>query len=634
MNKEDLISYKKKIAELSEKEKRLRDLELRKYATGELQGPPVGYASVDKPWLKYFHHDIENSDIKEESMFQFVKRSNALNMNKTAIELRTSSNGFDKGFSITYKDFFNKVEKAASALKQMGVKPNEIVATILPNIPESRILIYALNMIGATVYPLNFMLPAKNVEQIINENNIKHAFVFDAFYSKYENVLNESNIKDIVYLDGKESLPVTLRMLLNVTGKKTKLPNSNKVMSYFDFLKHAKKEKIEPYYDSEHIAVIVGTSGTTGVPKGVCLTDKSLNAIAQQLGYSDAFKRDSVFLDALIQSIGYGLTAMHCATYIGLHTIVIPELITDRIGEVLAKVKPNSFSGGPVHAINIERSKEYKNGEIPVLDNFMCGGASLDKNLEKRMNNVEEGYYENGEKNPDIFIRQGLGATENGGSGTYAVEGSYKFGGVGVPLPLVTFGIFKFDTDEELGPNETGEICISGPTIMKEYLNNPEETSKVLKKHSDGTYWIHLADVGMYDEDGQIYHIDRVKNLFMRTGFNIHPNKIREYLNTIPMIKDNAVIGIEHPDEQMVPVAFIVLNEEYKNLSYDEIVTQLHNICYQNIDELYIPYDWYIVDQMPMNLSGKIDTITLKNMANISYFDNKDGQKNKYLSLK
>ena len=169
---------------------------------------------------------------------------------------------------------------------------------------------------------------------------------------------------------------------------------------------------------------------------------------------------------------------------------------------------------------------------------------------------------------------------------------------------------------------------------MKEYLNNPDETDKVLKKHSDGTYWIHLADVGMYDEDGQIYHVDRVKNLFMRTGFNIHPNKIREYLNTIPMIKDNAVIGIEHPDEQMVPVAFIVLNDEYKNLSYEEIVSQLYNICYQNIDELYIPYDWYIVDNIPMNLSGKIDTITLKNMANISYFDNKKGPKNKYLILK
>ena len=109
MNKEDLINYKKKIAELSDKEKRLRDLELRKYATGELQGPPVGYASVDKPWLKYFKHDIENSEIKDESMYQFVKRSNALNLNKPAIELRTSNNNFEKGFSITYKDFFDKV---------------------------------------------------------------------------------------------------------------------------------------------------------------------------------------------------------------------------------------------------------------------------------------------------------------------------------------------------------------------------------------------------------------------------------------------------------------------------------------------------------------------------------------------
>ncbi len=586
-----------------------------------MKGELTGYASIDKPWLKYYEQGVDKTTIPNKSIYQMVKESNQKRLDKIAIDFRSSSNDYKSGIKITYDKYFKRMEDIARSYSTLGLKPNDILITILPNIPESRMLIYGLNILGVTVYPVSPMVSASQLESIISDADIKNIAIFSGFYEKFASVINNKNLNSVLYITGMESVPQILQIL---NKHKNNIKNQNALLKEnvifwdeFSKLKKYYKDELVPYYDKDHVAVVVGTSGTTGVPKGVCLTDDNLNAIAIQHGLSGILSEEEVVLDALIQSIGYGISTMHYSTFYGLKNILIPELLTDKFPEVLCKIKPDHFTGGPVHCQYLVKSKEFLNNQIPKLRNLVSGGATLDKKIERKLNNVSDDFVENGE-DPRILVRQGFGATENGGCGAYAKAGAYKFGGVGIPLPLDTFAIFEPGTDNELKYNEEGEICISGPTVMKQYLNNPKETDNVLKLHKDGKIWLHLADLGRIDEDGQVYITDRIKNIFMRNGFNVHPSKITEYINSLPYVKESAVIGFEHPDQQTVPVAFISLIDEFSG-NKELIIDDIKKKCFDNLEEMSIPFDWVIVDDLPHNLGGKIDTNILRSVSNIDY---------------
>ena len=590
----------------------------------------TGYASIDKPWLKYYEKGVDKTPIPNMSIYEAIRESNKDRLSNIAIDFRSSSNNYEKGLEITYAKYFERMENIAKSYLNMGVKVDEILITILPNIPESRMLIYGLNILGVTVYPVSPMISAGQLDKIISDNDVKNVVVFSGFYEKFKSVLDTKNLNSLLYIEGMESFPKIVQTLNNLKNKdKVKQLRKDNILLWpeFDGLRKGVKGGLQPYYDKDHVAVIVGTSGTTGIPKGVCLTDNNLNAIALQHGLSGILSEKEVLLDALIQSIGYGLSTMHYSTYYGLRNILIPELLLDKFPEVLCKTKPDHFTGGPVHINYLVQSPQFKNGELPKVRNLVSGGATLSKELERTVNKVDEGYVEK-EGDSKIIVRQGFGATENGGCGAYARPGAYKFGGLGIPLPFDTIAIFKPGTDEELKYHEEGEICISGPTIMKEYLNNPKETNKVLKTHKDGKVWLHLADLGYMDEDGHVYMTDRIKNIFMRTGFNVHPSKITEYLETIPYVKEAVVIGFDHPTEQKVPVAFIVLRDEYIGKE-EEILQDIKNKCYSSLEETSIPYEYVFVDSLPRNLGGKVEESILVQASNINYMENQGKVKTK-----
>ena len=580
----------------------------------------TGYPSIDMPWLKYYEVGENKIVLPEQSIYQFAKARNEKNLKNIAIDMRVSSNNFRKGIKLTYGNFFEKIEQMAKASAVLGIKPDEIMPILLPNLPEARTFIYSNSYIGATSYPISPLLPEKNLESIIKENGIKNLVVFSGFYEKYEKVIKNCNLDSIIYVDGTESLPNSIRMLKSIKDKishTSKIPTGDNILSWneYMYLRKMLKAQINPYYSKDHIAAIIGTSGTTGTSKGVCLTDDNINAAA--IEYIDGHFFEGKFLDALLPSIGYGISMLHYQVSNGHYTYLIPELVTDKISTLVQSTKPDVFPGGPVHYINLLQSEEFKNGTLHRAKNFISGGASLSNEVEKNLNGVKKGYKEEG-INESIFVRQGFGLSENVATGSYSKRGTYKFGSIGIPLPYSCVSIFKPGTDEELKYNESGEICVTGPTVMKYYLNNPEETDNVIKIHKDGRKWIHTKDIGYMDEDGNIFHLERIKNIFMRTGFNVHPNKIAEFINTIPCVQNSYVIGFEHPTEQCVPVAFIVLNKNL-NISKYEALEQIKDICYKNLEETSVPYEYRFVNELPINVGGKIDALKLKEESNIDY---------------
>lgn len=581
-----------------------------------------GYPSVDRPWLKYYDRQFNENDIPDMSIYQLAYNSNISNMDSTAIDLRSSMNDYNKGIKISYKTFFKRIMMSAKSSKVLGIKKDEIVPFILPNVPEARILVYSSSVLGSITYPVSPLMPVNQLEEFISNNEIKNLFIFEPFYEKYSKALKRTNLANIIILDGSESLPSYIKTFKRAKEKLTRekkelLMSDSRTLPYFEYARYGKsiKENINPFYEKDHVTAIIGTSGTTGLPKGVCLTDRNINTAA--LAYKNGKVFEGSMLDALLPSIGYGISMLHYQTVDGKYVYLIPELLTDRFPEVLCKLKPDNFPGGPVHYLNLLSSEEFKKGEVPPHKNLISGGASLPNAVEKSLNGVCEGYKEEG-INEDIIVRQGYGLSENVALGSFSKRGSYTFGSIGIPMPYLTVGIFKPDTDEELGYGEEGELCITGPSVMKEYLNNEEETNKVIKIHKDGKRWIHTKDIAYMDNDGHIFHVDRIKNIFMRTGFNVHPAKISEFINTIDFVKNSIVIGFDHPKEVCVPVAFVELDEaKTKGMNDEEIEKLLLNECFSNLEETSVPYTFVFVDTLPINLGGKIDQIKIKKESDI-----------------
>lgn len=571
----------------------------------------TGYASIDKPWNKYYPNStITEEQIKNEinkSMYQMLDEKTKDIEDKTTIEYY--------GAEITNKELKKRILKCAKSFIVLGVKKGDIVPLILPNQPESRILIYALNYIGAIAYPIQPTIPSKELNNIIEQNNIKNLAIFRGFYRQYKNQI--SHIENIIYTTGKESLPKTIQYVDDISHIDPSI-----VIPYNEFILEHKslKQEIKPIYEENKTAAIIGTSGTTGTPKGVCLTNENLNAMALQHLLGDMnFERGDKLLNILIDSIGYGLGTMHYSGCCGIKSILIPELVTN-VAPLFLKYHPEHFTGGPIHAENLEKYlktetnkdkiEELKEILYKEVKNWVSGGAPLKKQTEDYLNNKQ------------ILVRQGLGCTENGGAATYSKQGTYKEKSVGIPLMLETMSIFEKDTDKELKYNQEGEICITGPTVMKEYLNNEEETNKVLKKHRDGKIWIHTGDKGYIDEDGNIFITGRYKLMTHRLGFNIHPETIKNKIleSNIDGMSECHVITLPHPEEQNVPVAFIEINN---GININKLKKELIKYTYENLSQYENPYDYvFVIGNLPRNLGGKVDEKKLLEEINIDFSKN------------
>ena len=579
------------------------------------------YPSNIKPWKKYYENFDENFVVPEETIFMMLEKNAKKMPNNIAINYMN--------FKLSFKKYIEKIVNEANSLKKLGVKKGEIVPVFLPNIPEARITIYALNIIGAIAYPINPLLPPKEFEKILQDNDVKNVFIFNLFYEKYLPAIKNSSVDNVIMTYGTDLIPKYVlkfkNLLDTLKGKNEKNLIPDSVISWDDFISSKGMEKIIPVYEKDVASVIIGTSGTTGTPKGVCLTNENLNSIAlEHLNGSLNFKPGDKMLDILMPSIGYGLSVMHYEGVCGLETVLIPTLHSD-IYPLLKKYKPEHFTGGPIHYETLV--SQHENDDLIYGKNYVSGGATLPKNIEKKLNKInDDGSY----NEENVFVRQGLGCTENGGASTYAKKGAYKPYGVGIPLLYETIGIFKPGTDEELGFNTDGEICISGPTVMKEYLNNESESNKVLKVHSDGKKWLHTADIGYMDEDGQIFIKDRIKNLFARRGFNVHPNSITDFISSLPIVEKAFVMGVSHPEEQMVPVAFVKLKE---NVSLKDAENIINESCYQFLEETSIPYEIVFVSDLPLNLGGKVNAKKLLELSEIDYFKNKDKSLKRVLNI-
>ncbi len=509
------------------------------------------------------------------------------------------------GAKTTYSRLIQNIDQAARALRTLGVRSGDRVTIALPNCPQALAVFYAVNCIGAIANVVHPLSAEKELEHYVNVSGSRTVVTLDQFYSKFANIRANTDMVHLIIASVKDEMPVPLMAgyMLTEGRKVPKIPKDAPVIYWKDFLRLAGKStrNVEVPKGPDDTAVILYSGGTTGTTKGVELTNLNFNANAAHIvGVNQMFRPGDRMLAALPIFHGFGLgVCIHSMLFNGGCSVLMPRFTADSYSKLMVRRKCNFLAGVPTLYEAMTRTDVLKDADLSFLKGVFSGGDSLSIELKKK---IDTFLYDHGSP---VQIREGYGATETVGACCLTPPYKHKTGSIGLPFPDTYFRIVDPETGAELPFGETGEIIIHGPTVMKGYVNDPEETAKTLKVHEDGYVWCHTGDLGYMDDDGFVFFRGRIKRMIISSGYNIYPAQMENIINGSRMVRMSCVIGVPDPYRMQKVKAYIVLNPGFE--PGEDTYLKLMAYCKKHIARYAMPYDIEFKDDLPRTRLGKID---------------------------
>ena len=330
----------------------------------------------------------------------------------------------------------------------------------------------------------------------------------------------------------------------------------------------------------------------------------TFNSIAQQSCFEKLFRRGQKLMNIMPPFIAYGYACgVHLPLVLGLTVIIIPNLDPEKLGALIWKYKPEHMFGVPAHYQQMASSLLLKNKDLSFIRNYAAGGDAITVGAEQSVNDFLAAH------GVEYGLAKGYGMTEVSSAATAASGLANKVGSVGIPLVNTLVSVFEPGTDTELPIGERGELCISGPAIMKGYYGKPAETAALLRHHSDGRVWAHTGDVGYMDEDGFVFLDSRIKRLIIRhDGFKVFPSMIENVISRHPAVHQCSVVGCTDKDhvQGRLPFVYVVLDPAADHKKR-QIVRELQQICKEELPEYVQPVGYKFLDELPLTPIGKVD---------------------------
>ena len=555
------------------------------------------YASQAKPWLKYYDQKFIDQTLPALSAFEYVCQRSKNHLNDPALEYY--------GRKFTYADLIVNVKKTAAALRGAGVKKGDIITVVSIMTPEIIALFYAADMMGATLNLVDPRYSVEGIREYIEEVDSHLLVCLNVVYERCRQAAKRTNVEKVIVLSPADSLPPVMAV-----GYKLTTPDKNKyasnVIRWKQFIKGGEGQSTaaEPY-DPDHACVVVHTGGTTGSPKGVMLTDDCFNGIALQFqAYPKLFHRGQKLMNVMPPFIAYGFACgIHLPLVLGFTVIIIPNLDPAKLGSLVLKHKPEHMFGVPTHYQQLAADPKLRDKDLSFIINYAAGGDSLSRGAEQTVNDFLAAH---GARYP---IAKGYGMTEVSSAATVAAGLDNKPGSVGIPMVNTVVAAFEPGTDQELPIGQRGELCISGPCLMKGYYNKPEETAILLRRHPDGRVWAHTGDMGYLDEDGFVFLDSRIKRMIIRhDGFKVFPSMIENVVSRHPAVHECSVVGCADKDhvQGRLPFVYIVLKAD-TTAKKKQVIRELERMCAEELPEYVQPVAYKFIPSMPMTPVGKVD---------------------------
>ena len=424
------------------------------------------------------------------------------------------------------------------------------------------------------------------------------------------------NPTEILIAKVVDELPAPLNALYPLTKAARavkKLPKAGYTL-WYDMVKAGKNTKLpaqKSRYDS--CGAILYSGGTTGTTKGIMLSNLNFNALALQTIAASGFSMEEIsnmkMLSVMPVFHGFGLgIGIHTPLVAGGTCILIPQFNVKVYAKTLMKQKPNLIPGVPTLFEALLRTEDLEGADLSFLKGIFSGGDSLSPELKKKVDAFLR------EHNCSEQIREGYGTTECVTASCLTPKDYARQGSIGVPFPDTYYKIVEPGTTNEVGPNIEGEICISGPTVMLGYMDNPYETANTLRRHYDGRIWLHTGDLGHMDQDGFVYFRQRIKRMIITSGYNVYPSQLENIIDANDKVLISCVIGVKDPYRVQRVKAYVV---PMPGVEPSEALKQeILDYCSGRIAKYAMPREIEFRKELPKTLVGKVAYRVLEEEAN------------------
>ena len=531
------------------------------------------------------------------TMFQMVERIAAQYPDEPAYEFY--------GRKTSYSAFVGRIERAARAFWTAGIRPGDVITVCMPNTPQALDCFYAINRIGAVANMVHPLSAQKEISYYLNLSGSKMMLTVDLFYEKAAAALADvDHPVTILVARMQEELPPHLAAvyLLKKGKDYLRFPRSPHLL-WSRFLRAGDGDVTlpEPAFDERRTAVILYSGGTSGVPKGICLSDLNFNACAMQVreAIGEEFRTGLKMLSCMPLFHGFGLGInLHAVLIHGACCILMPTFNNKTYADMIRRKKPSFIAGVPTIFDALLRNPRLEHTDLSFLMGMFCGGDSLPGDLKKRIDAFLKDH------NASIQVREGYGLTECVTASCLTPKHTSREGSIGLPFPDTVYAIVQPDTDNVVPLGEEGEIILRGPSVMLGYLNAPEETARTLRRLPDGNVWLYTGDLGHMDADGYVYFHQRLKRMIITNGYNIYPSHLENAIDECPEVAYSCVIGVKDPRRMQRIKAFVVPapgvepSEETRTAILERL--KLHVAAYA------LPREIEFRRELPKTLVGKV----------------------------
>ena len=344
----------------------------------------------------------------------------------------------------------------------------------------------------------------------------------------------------------------------------------------------------------DDVAAILYTGGTTGIPKGAMLTHRNLLYSAQNVAYHERLVPADIGLNFLPLNHVFAQCHIMHAYFSGCATLVLfPGFDMDRVAAAVTRHKVTRFYAVPTVFIRILNNPETKK-RLQSLNYVFSGGTSMPAEIVRRWTDTF-----------GIPIHEAYGMTESASIVTFNHLFRHKIGSIGMPAGVIELRCVD-SNDDALGPGEQGEIVIRGPNIMKGYFRQPEETAAAFRNG-----WFHSGDVGVFDEEGYLYIVDRIKDVVITGGENVYPKEVEDLLHRHRAVNECGVVGLPHPEFGEAVTAFVQLKPR---MQADEAA--LIAFCKERVARYKVPKSIRFLEELPKTPQGKILRRELRKLRN------------------
>jgi long-chain acyl-CoA synthetase len=547
-----------------------------------------------RPWLRFYGRVPPSLDYPAITLYQAVMASVDRVPDAVAYEFL--------GYRSTYRELGAAIERCAGALAALGLSQGDRITIAMPTSPQGVIAFYAAVRLGAVPSMIHPLSTAPEIEFYLKLSRSRMALTLDAFYGRFAEIRDRTPLKELILARIPDYLSPLKRLGFWLTrGRKIPpVPSQAPVYWWADLMSRPHPAPPVAEVDTDSLAAILYSGGTTGSPKGIMLSHRNFISEGMQVAAWGQLNQSDRVLAVLPIFHGFGLSALiNAALMGGAQAIMVPVFSPEVVARLIRTQRPTVIAGVPTLFDALSRDDSLHRADLSCLRAAFSGADTLPGPVKARFEELVR------RQGGTVRLLEGYGLTEAVTAIMATPLDSYREGSIGVPFPDILAKICRPGTEEELADGEEGEICVAGPPVMLGYLDDSAATAETLRMHRDGRTWLHTGDLGKRDADGFFYFSTRLKRMIKTSGFNVYPAQVEAVLYRHPAVLEACVIGL--PDESQGERVKAVIVLRVPERATPALANELIEHCQRQLIKWSCPREIEFRPSLPKTRIGKID---------------------------